>query len=87
MIFLLTPAAIFSLYVDIEDEDDAGRPPPCIGICYYEKLMALQAKEEMLKHNDVLKEVLVRSIIALIGILHWRAYYIEFSESCFNILL
>ena len=34
-----------------------GRPPPCIGICYYEKLKALEAREELTRHNEVLKEV------------------------------
>jgi hypothetical protein len=39
-------------------EDREGRPPPCVGICYYKKLQALQAKEDLLaSHNYVLKQV------------------------------
>merc|ERR1719474_1209729 len=37
-------------------ESNDGRPPPCIGICYYQKLQALQAREELTKHNQVLKQ-------------------------------
>lgn len=38
-------------------EDREGRPPPCVGICYYKKLQALQAKEDLLtSHNYVLKQ-------------------------------
>ena len=32
-------------------------PPPCIGICYTMKLEALKQREELTKHNEVLKEV------------------------------
>merc|ERR1712071_493002 len=39
-----------------EDADDDGRPPPCVGICYYNKLMALEAKEDLTKHNMVYKQ-------------------------------
>jgi len=35
---------------------DGDRPPPCVGICYYHKLQALQAREEMTRHNQILKE-------------------------------
>merc|ERR1719300_213812 len=38
------------------DPDDDGRPPPCVGICYYNKLMALEAKEELTRHNEVYKQ-------------------------------
>jgi len=31
-------------------------PPPCIGICYTMKLEALKQREELTKHNEVLKE-------------------------------
>ena len=43
-------------------EDREGRPPPCVGICYYKKLQALQAKEDLLaSHNYVLKQVRICS--------------------------
>lgn len=39
------------------EEDREGRPPPCVGICYYKKLQALQAKEALLaSHNYVVKQ-------------------------------
>ena len=37
-------------------------PPPCIGICYTMKLEALKQREELTKHNEVLKEVRFQSI-------------------------
>merc|ERR1719350_413406 len=30
---------------------------PCVGICYYNKLLALEAKEDLTSHNDVYKQV------------------------------
>jgi len=41
---------------DVSSEENEGRPPPCVGICYYQKLQALQEREKLLNHNDVLKE-------------------------------
>merc|ERR1719427_1425338 len=38
------------------DYDEEGRPPPCVGICYYNKLQALQEKEDMTNHNEVYKQ-------------------------------
>ncbi|XP_023321637.1 uncharacterized protein LOC111696293 isoform X2 [Eurytemora carolleeae] len=40
----------------LDSAEADGRPPPCIGICYYEKLKALEAREELTRHNEVLKE-------------------------------
>merc|ERR1711936_266348 len=37
------------------DEDEA-RPKACVGICYYNKLMALEAKEDLASHNLVYKD-------------------------------
>ena len=42
---------------DVSSEENEGRPPPCVGICYYQKLQALQEREKLLNHNDVLKGV------------------------------
>jgi hypothetical protein len=39
------------------DGDDEARPPPCVGICYYNKLVALEAKEDLTRHNEVYKQV------------------------------
>ena len=39
------------------DDDDEARPPPCVGICYYNKLVALEAKEDLTRHNGVYKQV------------------------------
>ena len=39
------------------DDDDEVRPPPCVGICYYNKLVALEAKEDLTRHNEVYKQV------------------------------
>ena len=36
------------------DEDE--RPQACVGICYYNKLMALEAKEDLTNHNLVYKD-------------------------------
>merc|ERR1719205_425250 len=41
------------------DGDDEVRPPPCVGICYYNKLVALEAKEDLTRHNDVYKQNIV----------------------------
>eukprot|EP00090_Calanus_glacialis_P007915 TRINITY_DN16309_c0_g1_i3.p1 TRINITY_DN16309_c0_g1~~TRINITY_DN16309_c0_g1_i3.p1 ORF type:complete len:221 (-),score=61.10 TRINITY_DN16309_c0_g1_i3:63-671(-) len=38
------------------DGDDEVRPPPCVGICYYNKLVALEAKEDLTRHNEVYKQ-------------------------------
>merc|ERR1712038_1241421 len=38
---------------NIEEED---RPTACVGICYYNKLMALEAKEDLANHNLVYKD-------------------------------
>merc|ERR1711893_260716 len=38
---------------NIEEED---RPTACVGICYYNKLMALEAKEDLASHNLVYKD-------------------------------
>ena len=36
--------------------DEEERPTACVGICYYNKLMALEAKEDLANHNMVYKE-------------------------------
>merc|ERR1719244_907278 len=38
------------------EEDEENRAPPYIGICYYNKLMALEAKEDLTRHNLVYKQ-------------------------------
>ena len=35
--------------------DEEERPTACVGICYYNKLMALEAKEDLANHNMVYK--------------------------------
>jgi len=35
--------------------DEEDRPTACVGICYYNKLMALEAKEDLANHNMVYK--------------------------------
>ena len=35
--------------------DEEERPTACVGICYYNKLMALEAKEDLASHNLVYK--------------------------------
>ena len=50
-----------------EDADDDGRPPPCVGICYYNKLMALEAKEDLTRHNMVYKQVGANKIACTVG--------------------
>ena len=35
--------------------EDEARPKACVGICYYNKLMALEAKEDLASHNLVYK--------------------------------
>merc|ERR1711997_303967 len=39
-----------------ESLEDEARPKACVGICYYNKLMALEAKEDLASHNLVYKE-------------------------------
>merc|ERR1719150_1832129 len=36
--------------------EDETRPKACVGICYYNKLMALEAKEDLASHNLVYKD-------------------------------
>merc|ERR1712018_272047 len=36
--------------------EDEARPKACVGICYYNKLMALEAKEDLVSPNLVYKE-------------------------------
>ena len=36
--------------------DEEDRPQACVGICYYNKLQALEAKEDLANHNLVYKE-------------------------------
>merc|ERR1711971_615358 len=36
--------------------EEEARPKACVGICYYNKLMALEAKEDLASHNLVYKD-------------------------------
>merc|ERR1739844_576977 len=36
--------------------EEESRPKSCVGICYYNKLMALEAKEDLASHNLVYKD-------------------------------
>merc|ERR1712088_963037 len=36
--------------------EEESRPKACVGICYYNKLMALEAKEDLASHNLVYKD-------------------------------
>ena len=54
-------SATLYLYSGLDTAEADGRPPPCIGICYYEKLKALEAREELTRHNEVLKEVKMKN--------------------------
>ena len=38
-----------------EEGGDGGKA--CVGICYYNKLVALEAKEDLTRHNEVYKQV------------------------------
>ena len=42
-----------------EQEDGEGSKA-CVGICYYNKLVALEAKEDLTRHNEVYKQVETR---------------------------
>ena len=43
--------------LDAREESGAEtRPAACVGICYYNKLLALEAKEDLTSHNDVYKD-------------------------------
>merc|ERR1711874_638669 len=39
-----------------DNEEEESRPKACVGICYYNKLMALEAKEDLASHNLVYKD-------------------------------
>ena len=39
-----------------EQEEGEGSKA-CVGICYYNKLVALEAKEDLTRHNEVYKQV------------------------------
>merc|ERR1712241_1074787 len=39
-----------------ESYEEESRPKACVGICYYTKLMALEAKEDLASHNLVYKD-------------------------------
>merc|ERR1719167_2081136 len=40
-----------------QEEGEGGKA--CVGICYYNKLVALEAKEELTRHNEVYKQNVV----------------------------
>ena len=42
-----------------EQEEGEGSKA-CVGICYYNKLVALEAKEDLTRHNEVYKQVETR---------------------------
>ena len=42
-----------------EQEEGEGSKA-CVGICYYNKLVALEAKEDLTRHNEVYKQVEIR---------------------------
>ena len=42
-----------------EQEEGEGSKA-CVGICYYNKLVALEAKEDLTRHNEVYKQVEMR---------------------------
>ena len=40
-----------------EQEEGGEGDKACVGICYYNKLVALEAKEDLTRHNEVYKQV------------------------------
>ena len=40
-----------------EQEEGGEGGKACVGICYYNKLVALEAKEDLTRHNEVYKQV------------------------------
>ena len=47
--------SFFFLEQQLGTTDEEDRPTACVGICYYNKLMALEAKEDLANHNMVYK--------------------------------
>ena len=44
-----------------EQEEGGEGGKACVGICYYNKLVALEAKEDLTRHNEVYKQVEIRN--------------------------
>ena len=45
-----------------EQEEGGEGGKACVGICYYNKLVALEAKEDLTRHNEVYKQVDISEI-------------------------
>jgi len=43
----------------VAEQEEGEGSKACVGICYYNKLVALEAKEELTRHNEVYKQVCV----------------------------
>ena len=44
-----------------EQEEGGEGGKACVGICYYNKLVSLEAKEDLTRHNEVYKQVEIRN--------------------------
>merc|ERR550517_1118455 len=43
----------------VAEQEEGEGSKACVGICYYNKLVALEAKEELTRHNEVYKQNIV----------------------------
>ena len=41
----------------VAEQEEGEGSKACVGICYYNKLVALEAKEDLTRHNEVYKQV------------------------------
>ena len=44
----------------VAEQEEGEGSKACVGICYYNKLVALEAKEDLTRHNEVYKQVEMR---------------------------
>merc|ERR1711990_10764 len=47
----------------VAEQEEGEGSKACVGICYYNKLVALEAKEDLTRHNEVYKQNVVPDVV------------------------
>merc|ERR1711936_899903 len=47
----------------VAEQEEGDGSKACVGICYYNKLVALEAKEELTRHNEVYKQNVIPDVV------------------------
>merc|ERR1711981_903093 len=47
----------------VAEQEEGEGSKACVGICYYNKLVALEAKEDLTRHNEVYKQNVIPDVV------------------------